>query len=412
MASALLDINDCTLSLWTEHGRVESPGYALLQGRDYRFGETARASARLTPRNINNRYWWQLGTAPLQPALGPARHTADLVHAHLLQLHAEAGAPGSLAIACPGSMSREQLSLLLGITQQCPFTVTALVDRSTLIGSLQPGAYHLELQLHQALLTELVRTDGSVAAGSFTPLPGCGLLQLQERLVAQIADAFIRQTRFDPRRQAHSEQALYDALPTVLAALAGQGEYNFELGGHRARLSRSELAAASARLVSAIRETIGERSASLLLDPLPGALPGLPEAFPGCNTPPPDSAWRAALELADHLHSDSGQFNLHDSLPDRAPAATTSAARAAATSPARPQPTHLLQGAVARPLGEEPVVLADGVVLQRQAQGWTVSGEAEVNRGAATPGQPLRSGDLIRVAGEEYRLIEVLARGS
>ena len=83
MSVALLDINDCNLQLWGADSAVQSPGYALLEGKDYRFGTAARSSARLRPRDINNRFWWQLSTEPLQPALGPARHTADLVHAHL-----------------------------------------------------------------------------------------------------------------------------------------------------------------------------------------------------------------------------------------------------------------------------------------------------------------------------------------
>ena len=83
MSIGLLDLNDSNLQLWHADARVQSPGYALLQGKDYLFGAAARAAARLQPRDINTRYWWQLSTEVLQPALGPARHTGDLVHAHL-----------------------------------------------------------------------------------------------------------------------------------------------------------------------------------------------------------------------------------------------------------------------------------------------------------------------------------------
>ena len=119
MAAAFLDINDCNLRLWHGDRKVQSPGYALLEGRDYRFGQEARGAARLQPRKVNTRYWWQLSTEALQPALGPARHTADLVHAHLLELHRQAGEPAQLQLAVSAGMSREQLSLLLGIAQQC-----------------------------------------------------------------------------------------------------------------------------------------------------------------------------------------------------------------------------------------------------------------------------------------------------
>ena len=98
--SPLLDINDCGLSLWSAgEQQLLSPGYAYLQGSDYLYGEQARGQARLHPREINHRFWWQLNTEPLQPALGPARHSADLVHGHLLDIHQQAGRPDQFILA-------------------------------------------------------------------------------------------------------------------------------------------------------------------------------------------------------------------------------------------------------------------------------------------------------------------------
>ena len=197
MNVALLDTQDANLQLWQGGQALTSPGYAWLDGKDYQFGQAARASARLHPRSINTRYWWQLSVEPLQPSLGPARHTADLVHAHLKQLHAESGQPGEMLLAVSSSASRDQLALLLGIVQQCPFDAVGLVNRSVALGSAYPGSgrlFHLEIQLHQALLTELSREGGEVSVAKSTPIPGCGLLQLQERLVEQVAASFIRQT--------------------------------------------------------------------------------------------------------------------------------------------------------------------------------------------------------------------------
>ncbi|MFV0277399.1 MAG: hypothetical protein ACK5HY_09480, partial [Parahaliea sp.] len=197
MSIAVLDINDASLQLWHGEQAVQSPGYALLEGSDYRFGNIARAAARLRPRDVSTRYWGQLNTQPLQPRLGPARHSADLVHAHLLALHREAGEPGQVLLAVPGSLEREQLSLLLGIIEQCPFSAAALVNRSVALA--QPEAtgdrlFHLEFQLHQALLSELATGAGERRLLRSEPLAGCGMLQLQERLVEIIASAFIRQT--------------------------------------------------------------------------------------------------------------------------------------------------------------------------------------------------------------------------
>ena len=47
MAIALLDINDSNLQLWHGDQQLQSPGYALLDGKQYRFGSGARAAARV-----------------------------------------------------------------------------------------------------------------------------------------------------------------------------------------------------------------------------------------------------------------------------------------------------------------------------------------------------------------------------
>src|SRR5690606_27732174 len=113
----------------------------------------------------------------------------------------EANKPDELLLAVSGSMQHEQLALLLGIVQQCPFTAVGLVNRSVALGSLygQGGRlFHLEIQLHQAVISELAERDNQMELQRTVPLPGCGLLQLQERLVELISAEFVRQPRFDP----------------------------------------------------------------------------------------------------------------------------------------------------------------------------------------------------------------------
>ena len=198
MSIALLDLNDCNLQLWHQDTHVQSPGYALLRGQQYTFGAQARAGARLQPRDINTRYWWQLSTEALQPALGPARHTGDLAHANLQALHREAQQPSEMVLAVSGTMAHDQLSLLLGIVQQCPFDAVGLVNRSVALGSLYSHSerlFHLEIQLHQAVICELTAHNNTLELQRTVPLPGCGLLQVQERLVEIIAAAFVRQYR-------------------------------------------------------------------------------------------------------------------------------------------------------------------------------------------------------------------------
>ncbi|MEH6587269.1 MAG: hypothetical protein V7720_11970 [Halioglobus sp.] len=415
MTVALLDINDCILQLWGAGPVQQSPGYTLLEGKEYRFGNDARGSARLRPRDINNRYWWQLSVEPLQPALGPARHTADLVHAHLLQLHREAGQPQEMLLACSGSMQREQLSLLLGIVQQCPFEVVGLVNRSALLGSLHGGPgrlFHLELQLHQALITELAQSGEEIVVQRSVPLPGCGLLQLQERLVEVVASAFIRQTRYDPRRKAQTEQQLYDALPKALQSLANSPETNIEVNGYRARVAATDMVTAGQRLFTAAAEAMGSMSPAdrLIADPLVALLPGMRDKFPEATIAGGDELWQAMQQQTEQLLNRSGPLSFVTALPCLA-TDNNGPIEPATLEPmpvAISHPTHLLTGATAKPLVSG-MTLAPGLEVTQGQQGWQLQGSASVNGTQNQGDEALGVGDVIGTAdGAEIQLIEVL----
>ncbi len=418
-APAILDLNDTNLQLWHGGPALQSPGYALLDGRQYTFGGAARNAARLRPRDINTRYWWQLNTEKLQPALGPARHTADLVHSHLLDIHQRGGKPEEIILAVPSSMARDQLALLLGIIGQCPFNAVGLVNRSVLLASghsadnpLSGSVYHLEIQLHQAVISELGHTQGQLELRQTVPLPGCGLLQVQERLVELVASAFVRQTRFDPRRKAESEQQLYDALPGVLQTLNINPEANVEVMGYRARINRAELRSAGERLFTSAAEGMGivQADDQIIIDPVAGLLPGLMGAFPHATLIQSETL-PVAIEQHRELLTGGNNNPEENTLPfiTTLPCTVSSvveetpdtAAQAPPTvAPAQPEgrtATHILINAVASILNPAGTKLANGCELFALHDAWQIRGDSQctVNGKAYQPGQALYCGDRI-----------------
>jgi hypothetical protein len=342
MAIAVLDINDCELKLWQQDQLVlASPGYALLDGNDYRFGLDARDQARLHPRNINHRFWWQLNTEPLQPSFGPGRHTADLVHGHLQAIYEQGQRPEQLILAVPGSMQSEQLSLLLGIVGQCPFDIVGLVDRAICAGAstpLEQQSLHLDLQLHQAVLTQVELVDGHAHRHATTPIPGGGWLAVQDTICNAIADAFIKQTRFDPRRKADTEQLLYDQLPDILRQVEQQGEYNLELSGHRARLEYTLLTEACKNHCQRIVGTLTDTQAQLLVDARLALLPGLLQQLPGAEVLAADATAQTILQHQDAIVCKPDDIRFITRLPAREKLAAVTA-EPAPVEPSAAEPT-------------------------------------------------------------------------
>lgn len=272
----LLDCNDAALRLWQEGEAQWSPGLAWFSEGRYQFGEIAWQQARRAPREVNTRYWHRLSTQPLSPALGPARHTADLAHAHLDTLFPDTAINEPVALAVPGAMDTGQLSLLLGILQTLPVEISAVIHRSALVGAYlgQPCA-HIEVQLHQASITVIDIDNGEAHVGDTGLLPGCGLLGLLDEIAEAIGQQFVAQTRFDPQRRADTEQALYEQIPELLKRLSTQSEVSCTVDDHTARINADTLRPVGEALSRELRQALPDSIGHIALDTLLSDLPGL-----------------------------------------------------------------------------------------------------------------------------------------
>ena len=402
MKPGLLDINDCNLQLWHADQHLQSPGYAMFANGEFRFGTAAQRTARLKPRDINTRFWSQLSTEPLQPSLGSARHTADLAHAHLNSLYSEAGRPDELVLCVPGSMARAQLSLLLGIVASCPFNAAGLVHRSTALASVFGTAdttFHLEIQLHQSLLTKLVSDGKETRLERSTVLPGVGQLQLQERLVEVLADAFLKQTRFDPRRQAVTEQQLYDALPEALRTLPLDTETNVEINGYIAHIERRDVEQVAQPLYDSIAKHVTQ--GALLADPLAGLLPALSNAFPEVTVLQWEDVRQAIESQGDAVVQRAEHLDFITSLPYRSDSRLQQDRQPITAAMPRQQQqsaSHLLVGHSARPLNTDSTPLGAGWSLAHTGGNWQLQGSGatiHINGEPAAAGQAVFLGDEI-----------------
>lgn len=231
----ILELNDSALSLSQGQRLIsQSPGYAHLSESGLILGHPAQTQAYLSPLKTTNQFWHQLSQNTLPTPIGTSQTAADFAHAQLLDIWSEAG-PGDseLIFAIPGNFSQAQASLLLGIAEACPFQTQALVDTATAASCYIQTAptgrlFHLNIQLHATVLTEMVLKDQNWSRNQVHEIP-TGILKLENQLAHLIRDYFLQKTRFDPFHEAATEQALYDSLPKHLDEITRQGKAEIQL---------------------------------------------------------------------------------------------------------------------------------------------------------------------------------------
>ncbi len=438
MSLCIIELNDIavTASL-AEREPVVSPGYTLVQGAKLVVGDAAKSQARLHPQQLNNRFWQRLSMDPVSHSGDTVRHHADLAYAHLMHLHELAGQPDEVIFAVPGNFSQEQLSVLLGIAGHCPFKAVGLVDSAVAAASgveLEGDLVHIDLQLHQAVLTRLSVTT-EITREEVQTVAGAGLLSLYDQWAHIIADAFIEQSRFDPLHSASTEQYVYDHIPHYLAASdllidleVPQGD-----GIHRARLERELLLQAGARTWQPVfgrAEAMNSGSKHCLLGPQWAAVPGI-ESFSAHKLLLPKNATATAcFEQADLIRSKDDAVNFVTSLPKLKDAPTADIRAKVVATPQPIPPTHVLIASTAYAL-TTPCFLQGGnlevryhqqpqsdsqctIGMQDDLPQLQILGDASIwlNDRTLSAGDPvpaLATGDALRMAagGEAVQLIRV-----
>lgn len=235
----LLELNDLAIRCYRDGELLlQSPGVAITHDQ-LLLGDDAWQQSRLRPLNTYTEFWSQLNTQPVNCPHPQVRHHGDLAYLHLQ--HIESQLPLSfqsqdVVFALPGSMDRSALSLLLGISQQCGLQPIGLVDQA--LATALPHVrdtdfWHLEMQLHHCVATRLTLANQQLQRQQVEVLRDQGWLTLHTRALQFLSDQFIRQTRFDPRHNADSEQLLFNAIPAYLQQAKSQASLIVEHQQHK-----------------------------------------------------------------------------------------------------------------------------------------------------------------------------------
>jgi hypothetical protein len=262
MAAVALEVNDAGLLLLRE-GRprpLESPCLAVFEDGRVLTGSLAAARAHLRPRAVHDAYLDPLDLSPLGRHFPADLRHADLAHAHLAALADGLERTDEVFLAVPGSWSADQMALLLGVAGAAGMRVVGLVDAAVAAASLVIGGdpcLHVDLTRHRAVLTAF-RRGGERDRDGVASTDGTGSRAFEERLVGEIASAFVAESRFDPLHSGASEHALRGSLPGWLRELRRAESCAASLPAegreHNATLSREALARATGELQRAVAE--------------------------------------------------------------------------------------------------------------------------------------------------------------
>ncbi len=364
----------------------EAPGFAVLEDDRTHTGTEAAGRVRLKPLLAHTNFWRGLSTEQLTRPSRLARTTADVAFAQaeaILGSHKSQGE--SVLLAVPAGYSREQLALLLGVINETGVRVAGLVDAALAACGLEAAparVLHLDLELHQAILTVLEYSGGErsgLKRSRYEIALRHGVLDIQQTLMQFIADTFIRKTRFDPLHDASTEQRLVDQLPGWLSQLRDQeqitvgiqfGDRPLEVEIERAQL----IAAVEPHYVELLRLVQGARVAGmqieLRLSSRLTAFPGLFERFGTLRDcefrllPPGAAALGTLQNEATISRPDSLALVYH--LPIARAAGGEATTQPEAT-PAPLRPTHLLFQGRAWRISDQPLVIGWATGTQRRA---------------------------------------------
>ncbi|MFT4924213.1 MAG: hypothetical protein ACI8WB_000291 [Phenylobacterium sp.] len=377
---AIITLNDCNLSLTVAGKTWYSSGFATLTTNGPVFGEQAQQQARLQPLVSFNQFWNQLSLEPIQHATAKFRHYADFAYHQLLHLHQQADDFDEVIFCIPASFSREQLSLLLGICQSCPFNVVGLVDHgvATVTNQASAGRHlYLDIQLHQCVISEINVDSGvtnEVQLGRQDIVAGTGLINLYKHWARYLCDQFIQQCRFDPMHDANIEQQLYDLLPSLIGH--SQEETELTLQGKQVKLNRQSLMRHSLSLFDPVLGAIEHFGpcSQLFISERVAAIPELSSRLNNtqANTQTNVQVVNDAITVQNTLNAsalicvDSEQLAFTTTLP-----ATTAQPSAVAEKTAiKAHATHLLSGHQAWPIGDKTIYINinNGIELSTQSQ--------------------------------------------
>ena len=404
--TAIIEFNDLEFSLFKGSERLyREPGFAIVRNGELLFGEAAVRLARTHPQQANQQYFNRMNADPLPQPVRTAANHADLVYGHLKEV---AGfAHDDVVLAVPGTMSGDQLGILLGICHEVGIDVSGFVNASVAAVSTTPvpeQVTYLDVFLQHIQVSELA-VNAEVRHERSFEVKDCGFSSLLEGWVNLIADRFVQETRFDPLHTAASEQQLFNQVYDWVVGSHHHSEVAVEVAHgdqhRRVEVPRLQLEQKSGQRLDRLIDALPAHN-SIVLSARAARLPGLTARLKSAGF---DLKLLAADAVAVGCNEHLAQVRTADTelrLVNRLPHDHEIAGN---TSRPEATPTHLLNEHRAQPLSS---AAADLQIRLNEDGAWLRAAP-----GVSVNGQPLQSdqrlclGDVISAGSTTYTAIRL-----
>ncbi len=403
--TAILEFNDLELTVHGGSGtRYQSPAIAIVREEELLFGEQALRLARIHPQQANQQYLNRMNGDPLPTPIRKAANHADLVYLHLKAFADQITDDAVLAV--PGTLTGDQLGILLGICQEAGINVSGFVNSAvaaTSTTATPDQVTYLDVFLQHMLLSD-IRINAEVRHERSFEVRDCGFTNLVDGWMNLIADRFVQETRFDPLHTAASEQQLYNQVYDWVLGAHGRTEVAFQVTHddqqRRVEVPRSQLEQKAAQRIDRLIDALPARQ--------PLVLSGRASRIPGLTSHLQRSGFELIQLAADAVAAGCNQhmslvrtvdteLRLVNRLPNN---------RGVLNNPPvdQPAPTHLLKAHIAHPLagaGLPAIEQREGGLYLQPAAGLTL------NDAALTVETRLELGDVIGTSEGSFTAIRL-----
>ncbi len=370
MSTVVIDLYDsCILISDGKRILANSAACALVESTtSILTGKAAEQQVYMRPQEISTRFWAELS------ARSTTKHVVS--HAEIALRHMQFAwslldrQDHTAILAVSGTLSKQDLGLVLGICEKLPIPVLGIVNKAVLAvpGPVTNGTLvWLDVMQQCTVLTKVSQDRKKVSASRPAKVLPHGLQSLDHALAKWIAGTFIAETRFDPLQKAEDEQRFYEKLPEWLATLGSIESVGCELHsagqGHRIQLHRKDVLAINRfifeKIAMHLNDLFPDGKVGIVCSPTCNQVFGLDESLkdlPGCatlNTDPTGIA-RQALQYQEQIGTEDTSVHYMTSLTwDRKTRSQTLETNTGSLAILSNCPTHLLVDSCAWPLGQE-----------------------------------------------------------